>query len=195
MTVEETEYDEVIECKHSYKERCHITYKTDYDPQQEEECDENYKKNCYIEYKKVALKEPVTFCFQPLVRNCNVPGPIECTTEYQSECVTRYHEHQVEDDVPNCVEEQEYKCQQVTQGYTTEEQCTAWPVKKCSLQRERVSKFSPETNCQKRPFQLCGPSACPVEPGPEQCQEKEETVGNDEIIKKHFYLFLFFFLK
>ncbi len=25
--VEETEYDEVIECHHSYNERCHITYK------------------------------------------------------------------------------------------------------------------------------------------------------------------------
>ncbi len=90
VTVEETEYDEVINCKHSYTERCHVTYKTDYDPQQEEECDENYKKNCYIEYKQVAIKEPVTFCFQPLVRNCNIPGPTECTTEYQSECVTRY---------------------------------------------------------------------------------------------------------
>ncbi len=89
VTVEETEYDEVINCKHSYTERCHITYKTDYDPQQEEECDENYKKNCYIEYKKVAVKEPVQFCFQPLVRNCNIPGPVECTTEYQSECTTR----------------------------------------------------------------------------------------------------------
>jgi hypothetical protein len=88
----------------------------------------------------------------------------------------RYHEHEVEDDVANCVVEQERKCSQVTQGYTSEEQCTNWPVKKCSLQREVVKKYTPETDCKKNPYQLCGPSACPVEPGPEQCQDKTETV-------------------
>lgn len=89
VTVEETEYDNVINCKHSYSERCHTTYKTDYTPQQEEECDENFRKNCFIDYKNVAIKEKVKVCFQPLVRNCNIPGPIECTTEYQTRCTTR----------------------------------------------------------------------------------------------------------
>ena len=42
--VEQTEYDDQIDCKHSYTERCFITYKTDYTPQQQEECDENFKK-------------------------------------------------------------------------------------------------------------------------------------------------------
>jgi hypothetical protein len=37
----------------SYDKKCHTTYTTDYEPQQEEECEENYKKNCFIEYKKV----------------------------------------------------------------------------------------------------------------------------------------------
>ena len=32
--VEETEYDDVVECKHSYSERCHTTYTTDFEPQQ-----------------------------------------------------------------------------------------------------------------------------------------------------------------
>jgi hypothetical protein len=32
--VQETEYDDVIECKHSYSQRCHTTYTTDYQPQQ-----------------------------------------------------------------------------------------------------------------------------------------------------------------
>ncbi len=32
--VEETEYDEGVECHHSYEKRCHTTYTTDYDPQQ-----------------------------------------------------------------------------------------------------------------------------------------------------------------
>ena len=35
VMVQETEYDDVIECKHSYSERCHTTYTTDYQPQQE----------------------------------------------------------------------------------------------------------------------------------------------------------------
>ena len=88
----------------------------------------------------------------------------------------RYHEHDVEDDVPNCVVEQEQKCDQVTQGYSTEEHCTSWPVKKCSLARAKVKKYTPETQCAKVPFELCGPAACPVEPGPEECHDKKETI-------------------
>ncbi len=34
IIVEETEYDDVVECKHSYSERCHTTYTTDFEPQQ-----------------------------------------------------------------------------------------------------------------------------------------------------------------
>ena len=89
VMVQETEYDDVITCKHSYSEKCHTTYTTDYQPQQEEKCEENFKKSCYIEYKKQAGDEIVDFCFTPLVRNCDIPGPEECTIEYTSECVTR----------------------------------------------------------------------------------------------------------
>ena len=89
VMVEETEYDDVITCKHSYSEKCHTTYATDFTPQQEEKCEENFKKSCYIEYKKQAGDEIVDFCFTPLVRNCDIPGPEECTIEYTSECVTR----------------------------------------------------------------------------------------------------------
>jgi hypothetical protein len=32
--VEETEFDDVVECKHSYSQRCHTTYTTDFEPQQ-----------------------------------------------------------------------------------------------------------------------------------------------------------------
>ena len=34
MMIEETQYDDGIECHHSYDERCHTTYKTDYNPEQ-----------------------------------------------------------------------------------------------------------------------------------------------------------------
>nr|ABU41048.1 hypothetical protein [Lepeophtheirus salmonis] len=65
VMVEETEYDDHIECHHSYSERCHTTYTTDFEPQQEEECEENFKKSCFIEYKKVAVDETVKFCHTP----------------------------------------------------------------------------------------------------------------------------------
>ena len=47
---------------------------------------------------------------------------------------------------------------------------------KCTLETKVVKKYTPESNCKKVPFQLCGPSGCPVEPGQEQCFDKTETV-------------------
>merc|ERR1719341_647905 len=41
--VEETEYDDVVQCDHSYDKRCHTTYVTNYEAQQEEECEENFR--------------------------------------------------------------------------------------------------------------------------------------------------------
>merc|ERR1712033_89592 len=76
VMVEETEYDDVIECKHSYTQKCHTTYTTDFEPQQEEECEENFIKNCFIDYRKIASTETVQFCNTPLI--CDGEGPIEC---------------------------------------------------------------------------------------------------------------------
>merc|ERR1711974_566076 len=76
VMVEETEYDDVIECKHSYSQKCHTTYTTDFEPQQEEECEENFIKSCFIEYKKVASDEQIQFCNTPLI--CDGEGPEEC---------------------------------------------------------------------------------------------------------------------
>lgn len=176
IMVQETEYDDVITCKHSYSEKCHTTYSTDYTPQQEEKCEENFKKNCFIEFKPKASQEQVKFCYTPLVKNCDIPGPEECSVEYTSACTTRYHEHDVEDDVVDCFEELETKCEDVTQGYTTSEKCTKWPVQKCGkLQKATTKKYSPETECKKVPFELCGPGACPLEQGEEECQDRTQT--------------------
>ena len=76
--VEETEYDEVVQCDHSYDTRCTTSYKTTYSAQQEEECDETYKKNCFIEYSKTATEAEVTVCVEPLVKDCEAPGPEIC---------------------------------------------------------------------------------------------------------------------
>jgi len=172
--VEELEYDEVITCKHSYSEKCHTTYTTDFEPQQEEECEETFTKSCFIEYKKVASDEQIKFCHTPLV--CEGEGPEECKTVYESLCETRYHEHDVEDDVVNCETIQEEKCEDVTQGYTTEKKCTKWPKQVCTSEKKNVKKYTPETECKKVPRELCGPSGCVLTPGPEECFDKKETV-------------------
>ena len=43
MMVEETEYEEVVTCDHSYDRRCHTSYVTSYVSTQQEECDENFR--------------------------------------------------------------------------------------------------------------------------------------------------------
>jgi len=174
IMIEETVYDDVITCKHSYSEKCHTTYTTDFEPQQEEECDETFTKQCFIEYKKVASEETIEFCHTPLI--CEGEGPEECKTVYESNCETSYHEHEVEDDVVDCVEEYEEKCEDVTQGYSTTQECSRWPVTRCTNEKKLVKKYTPQTECKKVPRELCGPSGCVPQPGPEECFDKKETV-------------------
>lgn len=174
VMVEETEYDDHIECHHSYSQRCHTTYTTDFTPQQEEECEENFKKSCFIEYRKVASPEKVRFCHTPLIFEGT--GPEECKTYYESQCETRYHEHDVTDDVVECNTVQDEKCEDVTQGYTTEQKCTKWPRQECTTSQQNVKKYSPETECKKVPTELCGPGGPEPTPGPEECFDKDEVV-------------------
>ena len=51
--VEETEYDDVVQCDHSYDKRCHTTYVTTYESQQEEECEENYRKTVLLSMRRL----------------------------------------------------------------------------------------------------------------------------------------------
>lgn len=174
VMVEETEYDDHIECHHSYSKRCHTTYTTDFEPQQEEECEENFIKNCFIEYRKVADTQSVKFCHTPLIFEGT--GPEECKTYYESQCETRYHEHEVDDDVVECKTVQDEKCEDVTQGYSTETKCTKWPRQECTNQKQKVKKYTPETDCKKVPIELCGPGGPEPTPGPEECFDRPETV-------------------
>merc|ERR1739840_75784 len=103
----EIEYDDVVQCDHSYDKRCHTTYVTNYDSQQEEECEENFRKSCFIEYEQIAFNETVEICRTPLVKDCNIEGPEICRTEYESECWTKQEVHDVEDDVVECKTEVE----------------------------------------------------------------------------------------
>ena len=67
-TVEEIVYDEVEQCDHSYDRKCHTTYVTEYESQQEEECEDNYKKSCDITYSPQANNVTVQVCMRPLVK-------------------------------------------------------------------------------------------------------------------------------
>ena len=93
----------------------------------------------------------------------------------------RYHEHEVDDDVVECQTVQEEKCEDVTQGYTTEQKCTKWPKEVCTKQTKKVLKYSPETDCKKVPRELCGPSGCVLTPGPQECFDKKQTVITEVI--------------
>merc|ERR1711934_236222 len=86
--VEETEYDDVVQCDHSYDRRCHTTYVTNYESQQEEDCEGNFRKNCFIEYEQIAFNETATVCRTPLVQDC---GGGEVRGQHQR----LHHQHQV----------------------------------------------------------------------------------------------------
>merc|ERR1712106_1241496 len=150
--IEETEYDDVVTCDHSYDKRCHTTYVTNYESQQEEECEENYRKSCFIEYETIAFNETVEICRTPLVKNCDIEGDEVCRTEYESECWTKQEVHDVEDDVVACETVVEEKCEDETSGYTT---------------------------CTKEPKELCAPAGCGFKQGPQECQDKTQTVVQD----------------
>merc|ERR1712037_33669 len=153
--VEETEYDDVVQCDHSYDRRCHTTYTTNYESQQEEDCEENFRKSCFIEYEQIAFNETATVCRTPLVKDCDVQGPEICRTEYESECWTKQEVHDVEDDVVECKTEVEEKCEDNTSGYTT------------------------ITGCTKEPRELCAPAGCGFKEGTEECFDKVQTVVQD----------------
>ena len=95
IMTEETVYDEVITCDHSYDKRCHTSYVTNYDSQQEEECEEHFKKICYIDYEPLAYNETVEVCRTPVVKDCEKEGPTICQTVYESECWTKQIVHEV----------------------------------------------------------------------------------------------------
>ena len=99
MMVEETVWEDHETCDHSYDKRCHKSFTTTYQSQQEEECDEVFRKICYIEMVDVAHNVTTEVCRKPLVKDCDVEGETVCRTEYQSECWSKQIPHEVGDTV------------------------------------------------------------------------------------------------
>jgi len=178
--VEETEYDTVVTCEHSYDKRCHTSYTTGYDAVQEEECEENFKKTCFIEMVVVAFNETQEVCRRPMVKDCDSQGEEVCRTEYQAECWTKQIPHQVEDDVPSCVTVQQEMCREEVVGYTSSQVCEDWPHEECSITKVAVTKYTPMTGCEKVPTELCAPQGCGFKQGPEECHPVTKTVVGEK---------------
>jgi hypothetical protein len=109
------------------------------------------------------------------VKECDTEGPEVCSTEYQAECETVQHEHDVEDDVAECRNEIESQCEDVASGYTASQKCSNWLVQKCDVKRKQVKKYSPQTSCKKVAVDICGPSSCPSIPE-EECSLEPKRV-------------------
>ena len=56
------------------------------------------------------------------------------------------------------------------------QKCTEWPVEKCEIRKEVVTKVTPETKCEKVPKEKCAPDGCGFVPGVQECFDKVETV-------------------
>ena len=54
------------------------------------------------------------------------------------------------------------KCQDVTLGLTTEQECEVWPVQQCEVEDRKVTHTQPRTECRKEPRELCAPGDCPL---------------------------------
>jgi len=115
MQIEETVYDREIKCHHSFQEKCHMTYITDYRSSTQEKCETTFKKNCHITFKAMPFNETVNICHTPIVRKCGDKsvGPDVCSTHYETNCETRYKTYEVEQDEPVCKMELMKKCEDV----------------------------------------------------------------------------------
>jgi len=128
--VEETEYDDVVECEHISDKKCHTSFATYYQSYQEEECEETYKKNCIVEYEHIV--RTVNFCSTPLRRECNED---ECGfAEYKEEC---------------------YEKTQTVVQRAPKEQCSLEPAITCKNVSKLIPKLGPTEACVDVPKEVC----------------------------------------
>lgn len=183
MMREETEYDEILTCDHSYDNRCHTSYVTKYEPHQEEECEEKFRKICTIDYEQIANQEVVKVCTSSFIPDCNIRAPPLCQTVWSSQCSTVQIVHEVEDDIANCETIEEEKCEDVTEGFKTQRKCDTWPREKCTLDRKMVKKYTPQTSCKKMPQEVCPPAGCGLKEAPVECHDKVKTVISENPVE------------
>lgn len=60
------------------------------------------------------------------------------------------------------------------------QECSNWPIERCDVSKKSVTKYTPQTACNKVPVEICGPSSCPLVAGPEECFEKTKTITSEK---------------
>merc|ERR1711971_679732 len=179
--IEETQFDNLETCNHSYQKKCHTTYVTQYQPYQEEECKESFKKSCHLSMEKATVKEQVEVCRTPLVKTCDnnldSDTEAECKTMYESECWTKYEKHEVDDDVPKCETVNEEKCD-------ASGKCESWPKEVCQIVSSKVVKTTPKSGCDKVPRTMCYTANCEITEGPLECHQEPREVLVDRPVEE-----------
>ena len=79
MQVETTVYEDKVKCQHTFTEKCHDTFITDYIPTQERKCDTSFDKNCHITYKPMVRGQSLWFFRCRLKSNLRI-------TDVRGEC-------------------------------------------------------------------------------------------------------------
>ena len=116
----------------------------------------------------------LTVSRRPLVKDCSVSSSEEvCSSHHETECWTKTVRHQVDDDVPECLPVVEEKCVEVTEGYSTSQQCSEVTRLQCSIKKQTKWKYEPVTECRAAPVTLCAPAGCGFSEGPEICYDKQ----------------------
>ncbi len=48
----------------------------------------------------------------------------------------------------------------IVSGFLTKQECDSWPVDKCSVEKVKVKKTTPDTSCREESRELCAPKGC-----------------------------------
>jgi hypothetical protein len=91
-----------------------------------------------------------------------------------SVCETIYSESQVDDDIPDCHTDTEEICSK--NDATGEKVCRDVAKEVCTVSQETNTKMSKQTDCNKRPREVCGPEVCPLTRGENACNQEVKKV-------------------
>merc|ERR1712240_143631 len=183
--VEETEYDETVQCDHSYDRRCHTTYVTNYESQQEEDCDVQGPEICRTEYESECWTKQEEHDVEDDVVTCETIQDEKCEDETsgyttQTKCskwpreVCSVEKKKVKKYTPitGCTKEPRelcapagcgFKqgaevCQEKTQTIVQDapkEECSLEPQRTCAHVTKLVPKLSPTEECVDVPKEVC----------------------------------------